>query len=294
MPIKWLLFIVLSIIWGSSFILMKYGLENLGAWQVASLRIICAAWVLIPFALRATRQIPKNKWGLVFLSGLLGSFIPAYLFCIAEQEIDSSVAGILNALTPIFVILSGVLFFHQKVPFNKILGIAVAFTGCILLFLFHAAPAKESGFIHAFLILLATICYGINVNLVHKYLHSISSILIVSLSMLMNSIAATILLISDGFLNHSFTGKAIWGSLLAAFLLGTFSTALASVLFYKLIRTGGTVFSSMVTYGIPVVAMLWGLFYGENIGPGQVFSLFVILAGVFIANKNITKHLIKE
>jgi drug/metabolite transporter (DMT)-like permease len=124
---NWTLFIVLSFIWGSSFVLMKEGMQVLSPYQVAALRILSAGVVLIPFTFRAIKQVPKNKLGLVALSGILGSFIPAFLFCMAETKIDSSLAGILNALTPFFTILVGIAFFELKAERKKIIGIIIVF-----------------------------------------------------------------------------------------------------------------------------------------------------------------------
>jgi drug/metabolite transporter (DMT)-like permease len=130
-----LLFVVLSFIWGSSFILMKAGLLGLNAFQVASVRIIASGIVLIPMLYKSFKLIPINKIPIVFLSGALGSLFPAYLFCIAETGIDSSLAGMLNALTPIFVIITGALFFKSITSWQKIIGVLIAFSGCISLFL---------------------------------------------------------------------------------------------------------------------------------------------------------------
>ncbi|MFZ1528589.1 MAG: DMT family transporter [Ferruginibacter sp.] len=280
----WMLFILLSVIWGSSFILMKEGLLHLNAWQVASLRIISAGLVLLPTAIKTFKSIPGNKIGFIFLSGMLGSLLPAYLFCIAEQEIDSALAGVLNSLTPIFVILFGVLFFGQKIPLNKILGIAVALGGSVLLFL-SQDKVSFTNFLYGFFILVATMLYGINVNMVHKYLQGIPSLRVVSLAMVMNSVPALLVLVITGYFRLPLADKGVLWSTAAAFILGVAGTAIASILFYALIKRAGVVFSSMVTYGIPVVAIAWGIIYGEKVGWVQVLCLGIILSGVYIANR---------
>ena len=131
---KWLLFIVLSLIWGSSFILMKAGLNGLSAVQVASIRIIASGLVLVPVAMRSYKKVPVQSLPAVFLSGTLGSLLPAYFFCLSETVIDSSLAGMLNSLTPIFAIITGALFFSNKTSPSKLLGVLVAFGGCVLIF----------------------------------------------------------------------------------------------------------------------------------------------------------------
>ncbi|MBC7534561.1 MAG: DMT family transporter [Ferruginibacter sp.] len=283
--IDWLIFIILSIIWGSSFVLMKEGLLNLTAYQVASLRIISSGLVLLPVAYKSYKQIPRNKILYTFLSGTLGSLLPAYLFCIAEERIDSALAGVLNSLTPIFVIIVGALFFQSKTSLNKVIGIIIALTGTILLFFSQPGFSTNSNAVDVLLIVLATIMYGININMVRRYLHDIPSIQIASLALFLNAIPALVVLYFTGYFNKDFLTHGVLVSTAYSFLLGICGTAIASVIFYMLIKRAGAVFSSMVTYAIPLVAIIWGVIYGEKIGWKQVASLVIILAGVWVANK---------
>jgi drug/metabolite transporter (DMT)-like permease len=264
---------------------MKLGLEHLTAYQVASIRIISSGIVLFPVALVGFRKIPPNKIFIVFLSGVLGSLIPAYLFCLAEVGIDSALAGTLNALTPIFVIIFGAIFFHTKTSANKIWGIVLAFTGSLLLFLSQPNLSENSNLLYIFFVVLATAFYGINVNMVHRYLSHISSLNIAAVALSLNAIPALVVLFFTGYFNLNYLHKDILVSTGYSALLGIFGTALASVLFYVLLKRAGAVFASMVTYGIPVIAIGWGIFYGENIGWKQVVSMCVILAGVWVANR---------
>ena len=283
---SWIIFITLSFIWGSSFILMKLGLRGLSAVQVASLRIIFSALFLIPLSVKSFSSLPKNKWFPVFFSGLLGSLLPAYLFCIAEQGIDSALAGTLNSLTPIFVIITGALFFGIKASSNKISGILIALTGSFLLFLSQPANSEHQNLLYIFYVLIATFFYGLNVNLVHKYLHGVPSLQIAALALSLNAIPATIVLAASGYFSSDFSEVEFIKANAYAALLGIAGTAIASVIFYKLIKTAGVVFASLVTYGIPFVACMWGLFLGEEIGWKQWGSLVVMLSGVYLANRN--------
>jgi drug/metabolite transporter (DMT)-like permease len=283
---SWIIFIALSFIWGSSFILMKLGLRGLSAVQVASLRIIFSALFLIPLSVISFSTLPKNKWFPVFFSGLLGSLLPAYLFCIAEQGIDSALAGTLNSLTPIFVIITGALFFGIKASSNKISGILIALTGSFLLFLSQPANSEHQNLLYVGYVLIATFCYGLNVNLVHKYLHGVPSLQIAALALTLNAIPATIVLAASGYFSSDFSEVEFIKANAYAALLGIAGTAIASVIFYKLIKTAGVVFASLVTYGIPFVACMWGLFLGEEIGWKQWGSLVVMLSGVYLANRN--------
>ena len=221
------------------------------------------------------------------MSGVLGSLLPAYLFCIAEQGIDSALAGVLNSLTPIFVIIIGALFFQSRTSTNKVIGILVAFTGSILLFLSQPGFAQNSNAFYVLLVVIATMMYGLNVNMVSRHLHNIPSLQIASLALCLNAIPALVVLYFTGYFKLNFSDNGILFSTGYSFVLGIFGTAVASVIFYMLIKRAGAVFSSMVTYGIPFVAIMWGIVYGEQIGWKQVLSLLIILAGVYVANRKI-------
>lgn len=281
---NWLVFALLSIVWGSSFILMKEGLKAFNAYQVASLRMLSAGIVLLPFAIQAFKKIPKDKMGLVIISGLVGNFIPAYLFCIAETRIDSALAGILNSLTPLFTIIVGVVFYKVQTSAIKLLGILIGFIGLTCLML----AGKEVHFEHlsyASLVLVATIMYGINVHTVGRYLKEIGSIQIASVAFSFLIIpSATVLYFTD-FFNNDFSNPVVLHSTIAGGVLGMIGTSMASILFYYLVKKAGILFGSLVTYGIPVVAVAWGIGFGESLAPLQIFCLGVILFGVYIVNR---------
>lgn len=282
--INWSLFTILSLIWGSSFILMKEGMKTLSPYHVASLRILSAGVVLIPFARKALAQVPKEKLLLVILSGLLGSFFPAYLFCVAETRIDSSLAGILNALTPLFTIIIGIAFFQLKAGRRKIIGVLVGFIGLCLLI----APKGDfrfEDFSYSLLVLLATVFYGINVNMVGRHMHGVGSLNIASLAFVFLIIPTLVILYVTGYFALPLLQTAFIISTLASVVLGVCGTAIASILFYMLVKRAGTLFASMVTYGIPFIAVLWGLWGGETITLLQVGCLGIILVGVYLVNK---------
>lgn len=288
--LNWMIFIALSIIWGSSFILMKEGLVHLTAYQVAAIRILSSGLILLPFAFAAFKNIPLKKILIVFLSGVLGSLLPAFLFCIAEEGIDSALAGTLNSLTPIFVIITGGIFFRSKTPTIKIIGIIVSFSGSLLLLLSKGHLAESKNMLYISFVVIATICYGINVNMVHRQLGKIGSLHIAAVALSLNAIPALGILYYTGYFNLPLTDAGILGSSMYAALLGVFGTAIASIIFYMLVKRAGAVFSSMVTYGIPVVANFWGVIAGENVGWKQFACLALILVGVYVANINTAKE----
>lgn len=282
--INWSLFTILSLIWGSSFILMKEGMKTLTPYHVASLRILSAGVVLIPFARKALLQVPKEKMLLVILSGLLGSFFPAYLFCIAETRIDSSLAGIMNALTPLFTIIIGIAFFQLQAGRRKIIGVLVGFIGLCLL-ITPKGDFRFEDFSYSLLVLLATVFYGINVNMVGRHMQGVGSLNIASLAFVFLIIPTLIILYVTGYFALPLLQTTLIISTLASVVLGVFGTAIASILFYMLVKRAGTLFASMVTYGIPFIAVLWGLWGGETITLLQVGCLGIILVGVYLVNK---------
>lgn len=265
--------------------LMKEGMQVLTPYQVAALRILSAGVVLIPFTYNAIKQVPKGKLGLVALSGLLGSFFPAFLFCIAETKIDSSLAGILNALTPLFTIVVGILFFHLKAEKKKILGIIIGLIGLILLFT-GSGHVDFKNVSYSSLVFIATILYGLNVNMVGKNMQGIGAINIATLAFVFLIIPCLFILYYTGYFSLPLGDKAYLESTASSAILGIMGTAVASILFYMLIKRAGAVFSSMVTYGIPFVAVFWGVLLNEKITIWQVISLSVILLGVYLANAN--------
>ena len=284
--LNWLIFSALSIIWGSSFILIKIGLDNhLSPYQLAALRIVSAGIVLLPTTLKYIRGIPANKLFIVFMSGVIGSFLPAFLFCLAEEGIDSSLAGTLNCLTPIFVIITGAVFFKTRTSSNKIIGIVIAFAGSFLL-LFSMGHMKESQHLtYISFVVLATIFYGYNVNMVAKHLLNISSLHIAAVALTLNAIPALLVLIFTGFFSLSFGNHDLWVAIGAASILGVIGTAFATIIFYTLVKRAGGIFASMVTYGIPFIAIGWGIAFGEALGWQQVACLLIILVGVYWVNK---------
>ena len=263
---------------------MKEGLTVLSPYQVASMRMLFAGLVLLPFAFRAFKKIPKDKMGLVLISGIIGNFIPAYLFCIAETKIDSALAGILNSLTPLFTILVGLFFF--KLPSNnkKLAGVLVGFIGLCLLIVSGKNISFEN-LSYASLVLMATFLYGLNVNMVGKFLQNIRALDIASVAFAFLIVPSLLHLYSTGFFNLNFKDPSNINASLSSICLGVVGTSISSILFYILIKRSSIVFASMVTYGIPIVAVAWGIYFGETISLLQVGSLLIILLGVYIVNK---------
>ncbi|MBK0380795.1 DMT family transporter [Mucilaginibacter segetis] len=287
-----LIFMTICLIWGSSFILMKLGLYDddkkplLTASQVAAIRIITAGIVLIPVLVRHRAKIPFKLSGYMVFSGIFGSFLPAFLFCIAETKIDSALAGTLNSLTPIFAIIFGFLFFGNRIPLNQIAGIIIGFGGIVLLYFIqkHTGVGEVS---YGGLVILATIFYGINIVVVKRYLNGVSPLVITAFSLIAVGLPSLLILWKTGFFALPLHNWVYIKACVAVCTLGMLGTALAWVLFYALVQRTSVLFTTTASYGIPFVAFGWGWYYGETITLGQIACLLVILAGVYLTRINL-------
>jgi drug/metabolite transporter (DMT)-like permease len=238
--IDWILFILLSIIWGSSFKLMKDSTGALSASQIAALRIFAAGLVFVPFALVHFKKIPKDKLGAVVLSAVFGNLLPAFLFAAALTKLDGSLGGILNSLTPLFVVVVGLLFFRLKIEAHKILGVVIGFMGLVLLILLPAVLGDKkisfNNLAYTSLILLATFLYGINVNMVGKYLKGLSAVHAATVSLAFMVIPTSIILALNGFFKINVAQPGVAKAILYVSLLGVLGSAIATVLFYMLVK----------------------------------------------------------
>lgn len=281
---SWLLFFILSVVWGSSFILMKKSAEHLNGLQIGAVRIFAAGAALLPFAVFHARHIPFKKLGVVILTGVLGNFLPALLFASAiEENGESSLASILNSLTPLFVIVIGLVFFKKGVGAKKLAGVIIGFIGLVLLsFSREPVSAEDHGVL---LILVATIFYGINVNLVAHFLKGIDGFKIASVSLAIMAIPSAALMWQQNVFSMAQYDSGVRISIAVASLLGVAGSAIATALYYVLIQKAGGLFASLVTYAIPVVAILWGLLANETVTGVQIGCLMMILAGVYVANR---------
>ncbi len=285
--INWLLFLAMSLIWGSSFILMKFGMDTLSPYQVVSIRIFSAGLILLPFSITKLKKFDKKTHVYLFLTGFIGNFLPAYLFCFAETHLDSAFAGTLNALTPILTVVVGVILYKMKSTFYQNLGIIIGFIG--LLFL-SFSKSELIGFdqkhlFFTFLVFLATLGYAFNVLFVAQYLKGVKPIEIASLAFLYSGILALIILFFTGFFSAEvFARDNFLESTIYSVILGFINTALAGYLFYILLQRAGAIFASMVTYGIPFVAVVLGSLNDEIISVKQISCLVLILVGVYLGS----------
>jgi drug/metabolite transporter (DMT)-like permease len=285
--LKWILYVSLCLIWGSSFILMKEGLEAINPYHLALLRILSAGMIMIPLSFQAYKKVPRKMILPIVLSGFLGTFIPSFCFTLAQTKVDSSLAGIMNSLTPIFSVAIGVLFFQLRIGWVKWIGLLLGFAGMVTLVLGDNKAVQLDHIGYSLFIILATICYGLNVNVVTRFVKDAAPLHVAAIAFTSLVIPAIVLLGITGFFSAPELYNGIWSKgIFTASVLGIINTGLASVLFYLLVKRAGPVFASTVTYGIPFVAIGWGLAFNEQISLFQIAAMACILIGVRLANKD--------
>ena len=277
---KWVLLVLLSVIWGSSFILIKKSLEHFNPYEVGALRVLIAGIILLPLAILNIRKFPKKHLKWLILAALTGNFIPMFLFPIAETEVSSSIAGIINSMMPIFVIIVGALLWKFQTTKRQVIGVIISFTGaCILAF--SGGEGGEFKLIPILLLLLATLFYAISTTTVKSKLSDVPakilSAFVFSFVLILPSLIA---LVFAGFFNNFEVNSGFWEGLGFVSLLSIFGTGLAMMLNYKLLSVSTPLFASTVTLLMPVVAIIWGLLDGEKLTLMQGFGGVIILAGL--------------
>lgn len=282
--LKWFFLIVLALIWGSSFILIKRGLIGLNPYQLGSLRMIFAALFLLSIGFTSLKTIQQHHWKYIALTALTGTFLPVFLFSIAQTEISSSVSSILNSLTPLNTLVLGFLAFGLQFRRAQILGVVIGLIGSALLILNGALNHPEQNYYYAILLIIASICYATNVNLINRHLSDLSPLTITTGNFLVMLVPALIILFFSGFFDVVHL-QNVQHSVYYIIILGIVGTGIANILFFKLIQMSSPVFATSVTYLIPVVAFFWGLVDNEMLTPVQFLGAFIILAGVYLSGK---------
>lgn len=282
---KWLYLFVLSLVWGSSFILIKKSLLGLSALQLGALRIIISGVFILLIGFYKLKDLTKAQWQWVIIGGLLGTFFPAFLFAFAVTEVDSAVASILNSLTPLNTVLFGYFLFQIQSSKQQITGVLIGFAGTILLIGAGMQLNPNQNYLYVLFVLFATFMYAINANIIKRYLQEVSALAIAAGNFITVMIPAFMVLIyTDFFTKEVFTNTEFEMSMFYIVLLSLFGTAMAKVMYNKLVQMSTPVFASSVTYLIPVVALAWGLLDGETFGVFQGIGAVLILFGVYFAN----------
>lgn len=283
--LPWFIMIALVWVWGSSFILIKRGLEHFDATTVGALRVALSFVFLLPLAIRRLGRVSQKEFGWLTLSGIIGSLIPAYLFALAQTGLDSGTAGLLNALTPLFTLIAGVFFFRLRVRWIQVAGVMIGLAGATGLISSSGGKSISFNLPYATLIILATILYAFNVNLIKSKLNRIDSISITALTFLVPGVIATLILLCyTPVVSKLMSEPSAWTGFGYIALLAFMGTALALMAFNVLIKLTGPVFASSVTYLIPIVALMWGVADGEYFGLRYLLWIGMILGGVLLVN----------
>lgn len=296
---SWFLLVILAVIWGSSFILMKKSMfdenhnELLTANEVASLRIFISSVVLFFVAVRKWKIALSKDWIFLILVGLLGNLIPAFLFTNAEKTLSSSSTGILNSLVPLFSVLVAAFVFGQKISFKAFLGVLIGLSGTVFLILFNSPTINSIPLYPSLMVVFATVCYAFSLNIIKNKLHHVSSITITAISLAFMLPFCAIHLIGFTDVATKIGNPMYSQAFVLTSILAVFGTTFALIIFNQLIKLTTSVFASSVTYFIPVVAILWGVYFGENITWAIGFS-GLILVGVFIVKKEEQKRISKK
>jgi len=276
----------LTLIWGTSFILMKRGLVALTSVEVAALRITIAGLLMLPIALVKIREVKRNQYWTLLVSGLIGVFIPAFLFTTAQKHIDSGVAGILNTLSPLWTLIMGAIFYQQVFRRPAVLGILIGLAGTVLLMISRSGSSITGFNVFGLLIVLATAFYGLNLNFVKFNINNLGSLAITSVSIAMiGPLGAIVLFGFTDFTANIQTVEGAWRASGFVMLLALMSTAVAGLIFNKLVRITTPIYTSMVTYLMPLVSVGWGVLDGEKLYATHFLGMGAILVGVYLVNR---------
>jgi drug/metabolite transporter (DMT)-like permease len=282
--LKWILLIVLSLIWGSSFILMKRGLEAFSSTQVAALRIGFAYIFLLPFLIKYYSINLKKYWKGILGMGVFGNLIPAFLFTKAETGISSSLTGMLNALTPLFTIVIGWIAFRQRSNLFQVIGILIGFAGALLLIYTGKTGPENNNMKYALMVVMATFCYAISVNMIRRHLSDINSTRATVWAFMFTGPVSLIYLFSTNFFEVLNTHPSAFSSMGYIAILGIAGSALAVIAFNELIKISNPVFASTTTYLIPVTAVYWGVREGERVTWVHILAIGIILGAIWLVN----------
>ncbi|WP_418646384.1 DMT family transporter [Tenacibaculum insulae] len=282
---KWLYLVVLSVVWGSSFILMKKALIGLTPIQVGALRILITAFFLLLIGFKSVKKIKKKHLKYIVYTAFLGTFFPVFLFAFAVKGIDSSIASILNSLTPFNTFIFGALVFGFAFKKKQFIGILVGLVGTMILILKGAELNPNQNYWYAVLVIFSSIGYAFNVNIIKKYLSDLDALAITTGNFLVLIIPAFIVLCFSDFYTSFQTNTQVISALGYITILAIAGTAIAKVIFYDMVHISSPIFASSVTYLIPIVAVMWGIIDGEKLSVIQLLAGVIILFGVWMVNK---------
>lgn len=282
--LKFVFLFILALVWGSSFILIKRGLLGLNPFQLGALRMVFAAIFLLIIGFSSVKHIQRRHWKYIAFTAFIGTFIPVFLFSVAQTQISSSVSAILNSLTPLNTLVLGIILFKIDFQRRQIFGVFIGLTGSALLIFNGALTNPDQNYYYAILLVIASVCYALNVNIIKTYLSDLNPLSITTGNFVVLFIPSFLVLYFSDFFTALQT-ETTQSVVVYILILGVVGTALANILFFKLIKISSPVFASSVTYLIPVVAFMWGLVDQESLTLVQLIGAAIILFGVYLSAK---------
>lgn len=282
---KWIYLIILSLVWGSSFILIKRALIGLNPLQLGGLRIVFASSFLFVLGYKSLRTVSLRDWKWIVLAGLLSSFFPPFLFALAQTELDSGVTSIFNSVVPLFTTIVGIALFGAVITKRQIVGVFIGLFGTLALILAGMEFDQGQNYWYSIFILLSALGYALNINIIKKHLGHLTPLTVTTGSFAVAFVPAFLLVIYSGFFGQVFNDVGMQHSLWYLLALAIFGTAVANIYFNKLIHLSSPVFAASVTYTIPIVAVLWGVWDKETLNAYQLLGGIIILIGVYLVNR---------
>ncbi|MCM4166531.1 hypothetical protein KCTC52924_03467 [Arenibacter antarcticus] len=283
---KWFLLIVIALTWGSSFILIKKSLLVYTPYEIGAIRVGVSGLIMAYIGIPALRKMPKKLLFWVILTGFFGNFFPMFLFPLAQTQVSSSLAGILDSLVPVFVLIFGFLFFGIRSRWIQFIGAIIGFIGAASLMFFSETSTEDSQFFYALLVVLATACYAISALIIKEKLQELPFLELSSAVFTVWMVPSFMILFSSGFFQNFEANAESYEALRYLGILTILGTAIAMILYYKLIQNTSPVFASTVTYLLPVVAVIWGLLDGERFTIWYMLGGILILIGIYLIGKN--------
>jgi drug/metabolite transporter (DMT)-like permease len=283
--IKWFYLVLLALIWGSSFILMKHALKGFSPLQVGSLRIVFTSVIILIWGFKRLKNIQVRHWKAIALIAVFATMIPALLFPMAIKHVDSSITAVINAVTPLNTVIIGFLIFGFTFRKDQILGVIIGFLGTVSLILIGADTHPNQNYYYAIFVVISSLGYALNVNLIKSKLYDLDPLSITVGPFALVLLPMLFVLWYSGFYD-TYQGTTVQNNALIYLgILALVGTAISKVIFNKLVQISSPVFATSVTYLIPIVALIWGMWDGEQLVFGQFIAGAVILFGVFLANR---------
>lgn len=282
--IRWILLFLLALIWGSSFILIKKGLLGLSPYQLGALRIIFTAIFVLIIGFKSLTEIRLHQWKYIAVTSIFGTFLPVFLFPLSETKVSSSICSILNSLTPLSTLIIGAIGFKLLIKRNQLIGVLIGLLGTVILIFTGDTSSETENYYYTIFAIVASVCYAVNVNLIKKYLSDLKPLSITTGNFVVLLVPALIILFCTDFQTKMYLPET-QHAMFYIVILGVVGTGIANIIFFRLIQTSTPVFATSVTYLIPIVAVFWGILDNESLNLIQIFGAFIVLVGVYLANK---------